>query len=389
MICKQTETKNSPPFPRVPSSRLFYHVRRAAVNVTCLIVFVQQLRHGLARDRLLPAEVARAVAGKNAVLLGPLRRLQRPVGRMVARSLQRKQLLLRHLHHLHDLPFEREPRVLVVHPHCRAPLADHVIMPQHVFDRNAVLAHQPSCQQRRVRHDHILQPVPPRVIPAAHLDVIRSMPFNIQPDRGGVESPDYVLTLKSSDGKKDAALLYCMDSHSYSKLPDVKGYDWLTFDQVNWYRRQSAAYKAKNGGQPLPALAFFHIPLPEYNEAASDENAILIGTRMEKACAPELNTGMFTAMKEAGDVMGMFVGHDHDNDYAVMWKGILLAYGRFTGGNTEYNHLSNGARVIVMKEGARTFTTWIRLKGGEIIDKTVYPDSYMKDDWRKRPLVTE
>lgn len=43
----------------------------------------------------------------------------------------------------------------------------------------------------------------------------------------------------------------------------------------------------------------------------------------------------------------------------------------------------------MMKEGARTFTTWIRLKGGEIIDKTVYPDSYVKDDWRKRPLVTE
>ncbi|EKC50950.1 hypothetical protein OBE_13855, partial [human gut metagenome] len=29
------------------------------------------------------------------------------------------------------------------------------------------------------------------------------------------------------------------------QLPDVKGYDWLTFDQVNWYRQQSAAYKAK------------------------------------------------------------------------------------------------------------------------------------------------
>lgn len=220
-------------------------------------------------------------------------------------------------------------------------------------------------------------------------DVIRSIPYNIQPDRGGVDSPDYILTLKSSDSNRDAALLYCMDSHSYSKLPDVKGYDWLTFDQVNWYRSQSATYTAKNGGQPLPALAFFHIPLPEYNQAASDENAILIGTRMEKACAPALNTGMFTAMKEAGDVMGTFVGHDHDNDYAVMWHGILLAYGRFTGGNTEYNHLSNGARVILMKEDARTFTTWIHLKGDEIIDKTVYPDSYVKDDWRKRPLVKE
>lgn len=220
-------------------------------------------------------------------------------------------------------------------------------------------------------------------------DIIRSMPFNTHPDRGGAESPDYVLTLKSSDGKKDAALLYCLDSHSYSKLPDVKGYDWFTLDQVNWYRQQSATYTAKNAGQPLPALAFFHIPLPEYNQAASDENAAFVGTRMEKACAPAMNTGMFAGMKLAGDVMGTFVGHDHDNDYAVMWQGILLAYGRFTGGNTEYNHLSNGARVIVMKEDARTFTTWIHLKGGEIIDKTVYPDSYVKDDWRKRPLVTE
>ena len=101
---------------------------------------------------------------------------------------------------------------------------------------------------------------------------------------------------------------------------------------------------------------------------------------MEKACAPAINTGMFAAMKEAGDVMGTFVGHDHDNDYSVMWKGIVLAYGRFTGGNTEYNHLSNGARVIVLKEGERTFTSWIRLKNGELIDKTVYPDSYVKDN---------
>ena len=215
-------------------------------------------------------------------------------------------------------------------------------------------------------------------------DIIRKVPGNLLPDRGTVLSPDYVLTVKSSSNvKKNAALLYCMDSHSYSPLKDVKGYAWLTFDQINWYRQQSAAYKAQNGGQPLPALAFFHIPLPEYNEAARTENAILRGTRMEEACAPKLNTGMFAAMKEAGDVMGMFVGHDHDNDYAVMWKGILLAYGRFTGGNTEYNHLPNGARIIVLDEGARTFTSWIRQKDG-VVDKISYPASFVKDDWTKR-----
>ena len=92
---------------------------------------------------------------------------------------------------------------------------------------------------------------------------------------------------------------------------------------------------------------------------------------------------MFAAMKEAGDVMGVFVGHDHDNDYAVMWKDILLAYGRFTGGNTEYNHLPNGARVIELSEGMRSFTSWIRQKDG-VVDKISYPASFVKDDWTKR-----
>ena len=108
-----------------------------------------------------------------------------------------------------------------------------------------------------------------------------------------------------------------MDSHSYSPFEDVRrGYAWLTFDQINWYRQQSAAYKVQNGGQPLPALfCFFHITLPEYNEGCLQRNAILRGTRMEEA-QPKLNTGMFCSdEKELCEWMGMFVGHDHDNDF--------------------------------------------------------------------------
>lgn len=88
---------------------------------------------------------------------------------------------------------------------------------------------------------------------------------------------------------------------------------------------------------------------------------------------------MFAAMKEAGDVMGMFVGHDHDNDYAVMWKDILLAYGRFTGGNTEYNHLPNGARIIVLDEVpvhshpgfVRKTVWWIKSLIRQVLSKTI------------------
>ncbi len=81
-----------------------------------------------------------------------------------------------------------------------------------------------------------------------------------------------------------------------------------------------------------PLWPFSIFLCPNIMKAVRDENAALRGTRMEEACSPRINTGMFAAMKEAGDVMGVFVGHDHDNDYAVMWKNILLAYGRYTGG---------------------------------------------------------
>ena len=73
---------------------------------------------------------------------------------------------------------------------------------------------------------------------------------------------------------------------------------------------------------------------------------------------------MFASMKEMGDILGVFVGHDHDDDYAVFWKGILLAYGRYTGGDTVYNNLSNGARI--------------RLKDGEVINTVNYPSDFIK-----------
>ncbi len=88
---------------------------------------------------------------------------------------------------------------------------------------------------------------------------------------------------------------------------------------------------------------------------------------------------MFAAMKEAGDVMGMFVGHDHDNDYAVMWKDILLAYGRYTGGNTVYNHLPNGrvssywmkAPVHSRPGFVRKTEWWIKFLIRQVLSKTI------------------
>ena len=216
-------------------------------------------------------------------------------------------------------------------------------------------------------------------------DIAREVKGCAMPPVAAGQELDFVLPVRSHDGSRVAANLYCMDSHAYApKGYKTDGYAWFTFDQVAWYRSQARAIKAANGGRTIPALAFFHIPLPEYHDAVRDENAIMMGIRQEACCSPRFNSGMFAAMYEGGDVMGMFAGHDHDNDYSVMWHGILLAYGRFGGGNTEYNHLTPGARIIILKEGRRAFDTYIRQIDGTVVNRSSYPASYVQDDWRKR-----
>lgn len=208
-------------------------------------------------------------------------------------------------------------------------------------------------------------------------DVLNTIPGNLTDSVAGVSgASNYILNIKSANGNSDKAVIYCMDSHAYSQIKEIKGYDYIKNDQVNWYRENSKKITSQNGGRPLPALAFFHIPLPEYTQAANDETKFLVGIRQEKACAPALNTGLFASMREMGDVKGIFVGHDHNNDYSVVFNDILLAYGRYTGGNTVYNKLPNGARVIELTEGKPEFDSWIITKGGEISNKINFPNDF-------------
>lgn len=147
---------------------------------------------------------------------------------------------------------------------------------------------------------------------------IKDMKGNLTSHTEGISGQtNYTLSVRSSDGKRDAAVLYIFDSHSYSKIERVKGYDWIKHDQVAWYLEQSKAFTAANDGKPLPALAFMHIPLPEMRDMTQNQNIYMVGTRKEMVCAPEINTGLATAMLTAGDVMGLFVGT------TMLWIGMV------------------------------------------------------------------
>lgn len=172
---------------------------------------------------------------------------------------------------------------------------------------------------------------------------------------------NYSLSVKSSDGKSVAAVIYCMDSNDYPTDKKIGHYDWIQYDQIGWYRSASDKYTAGNNGMPLPSLMFFHIPLVEFNNVIGRETTV--GTKNEGIASSEINSGLFASLVGKKDVMGVFVGHDHDNDYIGIEHDIALAFGRVTGADA-YGDLERGSRIIEMHEGEFSFNTWIRTPSG-------------------------
>lgn len=195
--------------------------------------------------------------------------------------------------------------------------------------------------------------------------------------------------LKVGDG---SFYVYCMDSHAYSMLLGESCYDWFTPAQVQWMRDCCAA-RTDADGTVSPALAFFHIPLCEYIDAwapmenprqGASKGAPCLGIRGEVICCGGLNTGMYEAMREGGSVIGVSVGHDHDNDFIAGYNGIALCYGRCSGYGSVYNHLPHGARVFVARRGERGFETWIREQGGRVVRHTYFDGKSLNNAPRDR-----
>jgi len=175
---------------------------------------------------------------------------------------------------------------------------------------------------------------------------------------------NYALAIHQTNKSIPAALLYFIDSGSYAPT-DIGGYDWIKRDQIEWFLSESSKHTLSAEHQ-LPALAFFHIPIPEYDEVWDFHTCY--GVKYEDICPPRINTGFFAALHEAGNVIGTFVGHDHINDFWGELHGIRLCYGRATGYNTYgKDGFPRGARVIELKEGERQFNTWLHLHDNTIV----------------------
>ena len=183
------------------------------------------------------------------------------------------------------------------------------------------------------------------------------------------------LTVRSSDGSKDAFNLYMFDSGAYAQDENGNGvgYDSVHEDQIEWYKQTSAALAEKNGGEVVPAMAFQHIIVQEAYDALFMESPIregltvqkydkksytffpkvanmLSGLLMEWPCPGYYNHGQLDASAEVGDMVAIVNGHDHVNNFTVSRKGIDIVS---TSGCTYHSYgnvVNRGCRVIVLNE---------------------------------------
>ena len=100
----------------------------------------------------------------------------------------------------------------------------------------------------------------------------------------------------------------------------------LRFDQVNWYYQTSRAME-DYAGHKIPALMYMHFPLPEHRMVAMHrEECGFEGTQMSPICCSKLNSGLFSACLQRGDVKAIFCGHDHKNDFSGVYCGVRLGF---------------------------------------------------------------
>ncbi|MBO5065612.1 MAG: metallophosphoesterase family protein [Clostridia bacterium] len=178
------------------------------------------------------------------------------------------------------------------------------------------------------------------------------------------------ITIKDSKGEKDAFALWLMDSNDYETNSEGgNSYDHVHTSQINWYENKAAQLKDANGGEPVPAILFQHIPVQQeldgYREATEndaytferDGNYYIVGNKIhegrirEVPCPPNMEKeyrNQFESWKKTGDIFAAFFGHDHVNDFRMNVDGIDL-YQTIGAGYFTYGK-ERGGRLIVLDE---------------------------------------
>lgn len=188
---------------------------------------------------------------------------------------------------------------------------------------------------------------------------------------------NFSVTLKQGGEYKKTLYMFDTNSTGANRVDEYAlVYPSLYASQLNWYTETAGAMTAYAGGQ-VSSLAYMHIPFAEFGTAlaerygqdykyssASGADNSLNFTIAENAYGDfgsayskfspwgsTSGTPIFAAFKENG-TDGVFVGHNHTNNYSIVVDGVRLTFGLKTGTYDEYQRgLLGGTLTTLSGEG--------------------------------------
>ncbi|MBQ5953051.1 MAG: metallophosphoesterase [Firmicutes bacterium] len=145
-------------------------------------------------------------------------------------------------------------------------------------------------------------------------------------------------------------------------LMDTHG-DGLYEKQIGWYR-WAAEGISHVAGEAVKSTVIMHIPciqfLTAYEEAWDEasgrwkEGYEAFGRRREAIAPPEdddgnpVDNGLFAAVKEIDTTKNILCGHDHANDYSILYEGVRLTASSRVGIGGYYDVDCMGATMLTI-----------------------------------------
>ena len=213
-----------------------------------------------------------------------------------------------------------------------------------------------------------------------YLDICRSYSCCINPEPTLPDSrcATFFLPVLNAEGTKTVYGLWFCDT-----APDAEpdGGEYVTPEQIEWFKTEHAKQKALNNGEPLPSLWFYHIVFPEVYDALievkpgtprgmpcfydksrrfiPDAKTLRGGELNEMPWSFLQNYGMFDTMVEAGGVKACFSGHDHDNTFVIRHKGVDIVNSPKGCYRGVFNAFHGGRRITVDLKHPDTYSSEI------------------------------
>ncbi|MEE0970100.1 MAG: metallophosphoesterase [Clostridia bacterium] len=133
-------------------------------------------------------------------------------------------------------------------------------------------------------------------------------------------------------------------------------YGYVNAEQISWFLESQKLLDREAGGS-MPTVMVTHTPVPELAViAANPEKTGLYGNIGESVSSSPINSGLFSALIGAKNVLGLYSGHDHLNSFSGVYCGIELGNcasigydGYGFGGTFDINNSLRGGRLIEFK----------------------------------------